>query len=115
MVKKIWLKFKDNNLWLKLRAYDSSRFWSKQTFHSNVLEMHSETMLHRELTPCQNKFISPKLTNDLIEKGDITTRMDVAIDAFINFVHEISTFDKNPPDIYIINEKGRKVQYIMCV
>ena len=83
--------------------------------YSNVLETLSETMLDRDLTPGQNKFISPKLTNDFMEKVDIATRMDMAIDSHTNFMHEILTFDKNPPDIYIINEKGRKVQYVMCV
>ena len=41
--------------------------------------------------------------------------MDGVNEGFPNFMHEISTNDKTPPDIYITNENGRKVQYIMCV
>ena len=99
--------------WLWLKLHGSSRFRSKQMIHQNDFEAQSKT--DRELTSCQNQFISTKLSNNFIEKMNITTRMDGVNETLTNFKHEISPIHKTPPDIYIVNEKGRKVQYIMCV
>ena len=101
-------------MWLKLLEKSRFGFGSKQTIHQNDIEMQSKPMLDSDLTSCQNQFgLLNHNNNDLAEKFSITTRRDGLKET--NFTHEISSVHKHPPDIYVINENGRKVKYIMCV
>ena len=57
-----------------------------------------------------------KTINDFNIKVNIRSRLDdVPIGKISALKMEVTNIQKYPPDIYIINENGRRIRYIMCV
>ena len=82
--------------WIKLRHE------SEERDHYNVLCYKCDMMPNPELTLQHQECLACSGSKD-IEEG------------FSTDAHEPFNMKGIPPDIFIINEKGKTIQYIMCV
>ena len=73
--------------------------------------------LFQNILPCystnHNNFIESNTMNDKVNNtSPLDTQSTVAFDSLKHLEMNIKNY---PPDIYITNEKGRIIKYIMCV
>ena len=89
----------------------SNKITSKKMIPSMFIKKHSKVI--SKPTSSHQKFIIAPKHNDILERISLMEHGSNVKDKVSSSL--LSEEKIHPPDIYVINEKGKPVQYIMCV
>ena len=85
----------------------------KEMIHSSLSKKNKKEIANPYASPNRQHFINSPSRKGIIEKmGLVEKGSEIKEDMLSNLLQEDRIC---PPDIYVINEKGKAVQYIMCV
>ena len=99
--------------WMLSNYFDKSnnKFKCKEMTNSSIIKTNSKVI--ENTASGQPKVMTSATCNDIIERMNLLEEGTYFKGQFSSSL--TSQDRKNPPDIFVINEKGKPVQYIMCV